>query len=423
MSGQKKIMIFNTLTFILCAVIIGLFCINPKQEKVLEKYKVVFDSTGGNYIEALEIEEGDIASVPVAPTKDGYEFVGWMLGDELYDFSEKVSGDITLKAEWKELDPEITYYTIEFDSAGGPYINPLVLEAGSVPTEPATPVRNGYEFVGWYANGVLFDFTLPLNQNVKLVAQWVEVKQEEPEKPTNPEKPEETKTYTVKFNLNGGTGSIATQTVKAGEKAKKPSDPSRSGYTFNGWLLNSAKGKAYNFNSKVNSNITLYASWKAIPTPTKKYTVRFIDYDGKSVLGTTSVEAGKKATAPVSAKNRAFYKFDGWYTSMSGGNTLGSTTINSSMDFYARYSRSTVTVSCPKILNEFNAPTANCKLNISISGGGYLPSGAAADIVKHKYTSGSTITNGQYLTASKKSIEVCESASSSNCVTANVIQQ
>ncbi len=422
MSGQKKIMIFNTLTFILCAVIVGLFCINPKQEKVLEKYKVVFDSTGGNYIEALEIEEGDIASVPVAPTKDGYEFVGWMLGDELYDFSEKVSGDITLKAEWKELDPEITYYTIDFDPAGGPYINPLVLEAGSVPTEPATPVRNGYEFVGWYANGVLFDFTLPLNQNVKLVAQWVEVKQEEPEKPTDPEKPEETKTYTVKFNLNGGTGSIATQTVKAGEKAKKPSDPSRSGYTFNGWLLNSAKGKAYNFNSKVNSNITLYAYWKAIPTPTKKYTVRFIDSDGKSVLGTATVEAGRNATAPTSPK-KAFYRFDGWYTSLTGGTSVGSTKVNQSMDFYARYSESTVTVSCPKNSNEFNAAAGNCKLQISISSGGYLPSGAVADIVKTKYTSGSTIMNGQFIAATKQGISVCESASSGNCKKANVVSQ
>lgn len=418
-------MILNTLTFILCVVIIGVFCINPKQEKVLDKYKVVFDSTGGNYIKALEIEEGDIASVPVAPTKDGYEFVGWMLGDELYDFSEKVSGDITLKAEWKELDPEITYYTIEFDSAGGTNVNPLVLEAGNVPTEPVAPTRDGYEFVGWYADGVLFDFTLPLNQNVKLVAQWVEVEQEEPEEPTDPEKPndpekpEENKTYTVKFNLNGGTGSIASQTVKAGAKAKKPSNPTRSGYTFNGWLLNSAKGKAYSFNSKVNSNITLYASWKANPTPAKRYTVRFIDSDGHTVLGSTTVEAGKTATATVSPK-KAFYKFDGFYTSLSGGSILGSTKINQNMDFFAKYSKSTITVSCPNNSNEFDAKAGSCKLKISISSGGYLPSGAVADIVKKKYAAGSLIMNGQFITAKKQGIKVCESGSSNNCETATV---
>lgn len=63
--------------------------------------------------------------------------------------------------------------------------------------------------------------------------------------------------YTVTFNSNGGS-SVASQTVEAGSTAKKPANPTRSGYTFTGWLLN---GKTYNFSTKVTNNITLTASW------------------------------------------------------------------------------------------------------------------------------------------------------------------
>ncbi len=419
---KKKTIVLNTLTFVLCAIIVALFCISPKEEQVLDKYKVIFDTDGGSVLNALEIEDGKLISMPDTPTRDGYEFVGWMLGDELYDFSEEVSEDITLKAAWKKIDPEITYYTITFDSAGGTTIGNIILEAGKIPVEPVSPTRDGYEFVGWYLNGNLFDFNQPLNDNVNLVAQWVEVKVEEPEEPTGPTEPSDpNKTYTVKFNLNGGTGSIASQTVKAGGKVTRPANPARSGYTFNGWLLNSAKGKAYNFNSKVNSNITLYASWKAIPTPARKYAVRFLSYDGRSVISTINVDGGKKASAPA-GPNRAFYKFNGWFTSQTGGTNVNSTTINQSMDFYAQYSKSSITVSCPPQDNGVGGAGVNCILNISLSGGGYLPSTAGITIGKTYYKNGSSITTGQYKAQAKKNgISVCESSGSQNCEKASTV--
>ena len=71
---------------------------------------------------------------------------------------------------------------------------------------------------------------------------------------------------TVTFNSNGGSA-VATQTVAHGSKATKPADPTKDGYTFEGWYSNSACTTAYDFNSAVTANITVYAKWTAKPTP------------------------------------------------------------------------------------------------------------------------------------------------------------
>ena len=64
--------------------------------------------------------------------------------------------------------------------------------------------------------------------------------------------------YTVSFNSDGGSG-VSSQTITHGGTASKPSNPSRSGYSFVNWYLN---GSVYNFSSAVTSNITLTASWQ-----------------------------------------------------------------------------------------------------------------------------------------------------------------
>ena len=65
-------------------------------------------------------------------------------------------------------------------------------------------------------------------------------------------------TITVSFNTSGGS-EISPITVKKGECAIAPDDPSRDGYTFVGWTLD---GKVYTFDSAVTKNITLVATWE-----------------------------------------------------------------------------------------------------------------------------------------------------------------
>ena len=69
--------------------------------------------------------------------------------------------------------------------------------------------------------------------------------------------------YTVKFNLNGGTGNSTTQTVAAGGHATNPGNPTKNGCTFMGWDYGSAAGDLWNFETyTVDFNVSLTAVWK-----------------------------------------------------------------------------------------------------------------------------------------------------------------
>jgi len=75
-----------------------------------------------------------------------------------------------------------------------------------------------------------------------------------------------TPTFIVTFNSNGGSA-VSSQSVASGGKAAKPSDPTITGYIFAGWYVDSGLTAAYNFETAVTVNFTLYAKWTAISTP------------------------------------------------------------------------------------------------------------------------------------------------------------
>ena len=77
--------------------------------------------------------------------------------------------------------------------------------------------------------------------------------------------------YTVTFDSNGGSA-VTAQSIEAGQKATKPADPTKDGYDFKGWTLS---GSAYDFNTAVNGNITLVATWEQKQVVPTTYTVSF----------------------------------------------------------------------------------------------------------------------------------------------------
>lgn len=72
---------------------------------------------------------------------------------------------------------------------------------------------------------------------------------------------------TVTFNMNGIGTAVSSQTFAKGTKANMPI-PSDDGYIFAGWYTDSDLTTRFDFNTSVDSNITLYAKWipKAIKT-------------------------------------------------------------------------------------------------------------------------------------------------------------
>lgn len=126
-------------------------------------------------------------------------------------------------------------------------------------------------------------------------------------------------TYTVTFVDWNGTV-LKTQTVEEGSSATPPSNPTRDGYTFTGWL-----GSYTN----VQSNVTVTAQYSI-----KTYTVTFKDWNG-TTLKTETVNHGSSATTPVNP-TRDGYTFTGWDKTF--------TNVTSNLTITAQYSINTYTV-------------------------------------------------------------------------------
>ena len=80
-------------------------------------------------------------------------------------------------------------------------------------------------------------------------------------KPNPTPTPAGDETFLLTFKSNGGS-SVSTQKVTSGKTSKVPANPTKAGYEFVDWYANSALTKAYNFNTKITANTTLYAKWK-----------------------------------------------------------------------------------------------------------------------------------------------------------------
>lgn len=311
MEGKKRTIIIVIGVVLIIACLVAYFIFANK------KYTITFDSDGGSVVEKQIVKRGEKVNKPTDPTRDGYIFIEWDLGSSIYDFSAKVTRNLILKAVWKEQEGGKVTYVVNFNTDGGNSVSNQIINKDGTITKPQDPVRDGYKFLGWYSNNVLFDFSTPVTTNLELVAKWEKAKDNSTTGTTTTTKKNDTtssttkktttkkndttnttttkktttttteaKKYTVKFDSNGGS-KVSSKEVTSGSKVSKPSNPTRTGYKFSGWTLNN---KAYDFNSKVTSNITLVAKWTA-----KTYTVKVSSVDEYSPARILSVyEDGSK---------------------------------------------------------------------------------------------------------------------------------
>ncbi|MCD8019458.1 MAG: InlB B-repeat-containing protein [Clostridiales bacterium] len=66
-------------------------------------YTVTFQSNGGTTVSSQKVVKGGTVTEPTAPTRSGYIFLGWYTDaacTNAYDFSTKVTGNLTLYAKW-----------------------------------------------------------------------------------------------------------------------------------------------------------------------------------------------------------------------------------------------------------------------------------------------------------------------------------
>ena len=256
------------------------------------KYTVSFDSVGGSAVTAQTIEAGQKAVKPADPTKAGYDFKGWTLNGSAYDFNTAVNGDITLVATWEQQQIQPTDYTVTFDSNGGSAVTAQTIEAGQKAAKPADPTKAGYDFKGWTLNGSAYDFNTAVNGNITLIAAW-EAQQVVPA------------TYTVSFDANGGTGTMADVTGVSGEYTLPANGfTAPSGQQFKAWNVG---GSEYAAGAAINvaADTTVKAVWKTVYTGggygvSASYGVTVLDCVGADVkVSDKYAYAGEKITITI----------------------------------------------------------------------------------------------------------------------------
>lgn len=129
--------------------------------------------------------------------------------------------------------------------------------------------------------------------------------------PTEVPSVEETKTPTpvevwrsVSFESNGGT-EVLDSRILDGNKVSKPTDPTKEGYTFDGWYKEKELTNLWDFDKNVvNANITLYAKWQEL------YDITFVN-NGYGDNVDEIVDVLVLPELPVLTDEN--YVFAGWY--------------------------------------------------------------------------------------------------------------
>jgi len=334
-------------------------------------YTVSFVSNGGSAVEDQTVNEGAVATAPLAPTRLGHTFEGWYSDNGLtssYGFTAGVTEAITLYAKWT-----INSYTVSFNSAGGSAVSNQTVDYGGTATAPAAPTRSGHVFSGWYSDAgysQAYSFATPVTTNVTLYAKWIV-------------------TYTVSFESNGGSAVVA-QTVNEGAAATAPANPIRSGHTFGGWYRDAALDEAYNFASLVTAAITLYAKWTE-----NSYTVSFNSAsfsNGGSAVNSQTVIPGNTAVEP-SVPTWKGYRFDGWYVSPDAGAQVYdfNTAVTADLTLYAKW-----TLSPWQAVGDSPGQVIEFKSALDSNGTPYVAGALDGTVYVKKYEGGAWINIGSF---------------------------
>lgn len=217
--------------------------------KVKNKYEITFISEGVTLSDE-QIDYGTTPTMPADPTKapttdKSYTFDGWYddatAGNKITDFTVKAK--MTYYAHFVE-GPRT--YAITFKN-GDTVVSSQQVAYGELPTIPAAidkpaDAQYTYTWSGWAdSNGdILTGNDFKVAGDATYFATWTKA----------------LNVYTVTFS--GAT--VASQQVEYGKTVSKPADPTKEGYTFNGWYLADA---VYDFATPVTGDITLTARWTA----------------------------------------------------------------------------------------------------------------------------------------------------------------
>ncbi|MDD6021061.1 MAG: InlB B-repeat-containing protein, partial [Oscillospiraceae bacterium] len=232
----------------------------------VETYKMNVSGSGYDKTESSFSGTTDTTATATAP-----EITGFTLNSSKSVLEGNIAGDgsLVLKIYY---DRNQYNLTVDNDNSEVATTTKVYYEA-AVSVE--TPTKTGYTFNGW-DNTV--PATMPAN-DVSLKAQW-KVNQ-----------------YTITFDTDGGSD-IAPITQDYATAVTAPADPTKTGYTFDGWDKEIPA-------TMPAENITVKAQWKV-----NQYTITF-DTDGGSYIAPITQDYATAVAAPA-APTKTGYTFAGW---------------------------------------------------------------------------------------------------------------
>ena len=221
---------------------------------VIKRYDVHFETNGGSQVESKSLMVGytydDLYRNLPTTSKTGYRFDGWYTNAALtqQNFNGRTpmpEYDVTLYAKFTPITYYITYelngaYSWESNLTYHDYtiVSPTIVLKSAV--------RTGYNFLGWYNNSSLTTQVTTIPQgsmgNRTFYAKW------------------ELKEVTITFETNGGS-TVLPITKLYNTQVSAPTNPTKNGYSFDGWFTNTALTTAYTFSTMPANDMVLYAKW------------------------------------------------------------------------------------------------------------------------------------------------------------------
>lgn len=211
---------------------------------------VDFDTNGGKgSVEKCLVGYNETIDSLPAVKRTGYTFVEWNskpdgTGAHVTKKTKIIYNNLKLYAIWK---PNPCTVTINANK-GTVTKDKLTVNYESKIGTLETPVREAYEFLGWYyADGTKCSPDDIVTNNIKLTAKWRGYE------------------YMILLNPKGGKMTEDdTKYVCCGDSVGELPVPTRKGYYFLGWFTKSkAKGTQYTAETEMpEKDITLYAGWK-----------------------------------------------------------------------------------------------------------------------------------------------------------------
>lgn len=248
----------------------------------LTKYTITYNANGGSGAPGATYKYyGKTATLSsTKPTRTGYTFKGWSTSSSATSATWAAGGSYTtnasdtLYAVW-----EANTYTITLNANGGTNGSTTSIpkkygESVTLPVASKSPTRSGWTLIGWSTSktatsatwSVGGTFSTNITSATTLYAIW-------------------RKTITLSYNVNGGSGSIASQSATIYNATTSytftlsSTKPTQTNHVFLGWATSSTatapSSSISNGKITVSSSTTLYAVWKLnYIAPTVKITAK-----------------------------------------------------------------------------------------------------------------------------------------------------